>query len=46
MMQIVDYPGMVEGFADWFSKDLSYHQMRRFKQYLTGLMGQGHVKNR
>lgn len=46
MTQIVDYPIMVEGFTDWSSKDLSYHQMRRFKQYLTGLMGQGQVKNR
>ena len=28
----------VEEFAEWFSSDLSYHQLRRFKQYLTGLI--------
>ncbi|MFQ6077359.1 MAG: transposase, partial [Candidatus Bathyarchaeia archaeon] len=29
---------MVEEFAGFFSQDLSHHQLRRLKQYLTGLI--------
>jgi len=38
MMPIVEYPGVVEEFAGFFSQDLSYHQLRGLKQYLTGLI--------
>ena len=38
MLPITGFPGVVEEFADWFSRNLSFHQLRRFKQYLSGLI--------
>jgi len=38
MLPIIGFPGVVEEFADWFSMNLSFHQLRRFKQYLSGLI--------
>lgn len=35
---MIGFPGVVEEFADWFSRNLSFHQLRRFKQYLSGLI--------
>jgi len=38
MLPIIGFPGVVEEFAEWFSRNLSFHQLRRFKQYLSGLI--------
>jgi hypothetical protein len=38
MMPVVEYPGVVKEFVGFFSRDLSYHQVKRLKQCLTGLI--------
>lgn len=35
------HPAVVEEFADFFHRIFSWHQFRRFKQYLTGLITGG-----
>jgi len=41
MLPIVDFPRVVKEFAGHFRKNFSFNQLRRFKQYLTGLMTGG-----
>jgi hypothetical protein len=41
MMPVVEYPGVAEEFVGFFSQDISYHQVKRLKQYLTGLITDG-----
>ena len=38
MLPIMDFPGVVEEFAGFFRQMFSWHQFRRFKQYLGGLI--------
>jgi len=38
LIPIIDFPGVVKEFAGWFRQVLSYRQLKRFKQYLTGLV--------
>ena len=38
MLPMIGFPRVVKDFADWFSGIFSYHQLRRFKQYLSGLI--------
>jgi hypothetical protein len=41
MMPIVEYLGVVEEFVGWFDQDLSLHELKRFKEYLTGVITNG-----
>ena len=41
MLPVMGHPAVVEEFADSFRKMFSWHQFRRFKQYLTGLITGG-----
>ena len=41
MLPVMGHPTVVEEFADFFRKIFSWHQFRRFKQYLTGLITGG-----
>ena len=38
MLPMMGFPGVVEEFADFFRRIFSWHQFRRFKQYLSGLI--------
>ena len=38
MLPIIDFPKVVKQFGDSFKEVFSFHQLRRFKQYLTGLI--------
>ncbi|MEX2723141.1 MAG: hypothetical protein Q6367_004545 [Candidatus Freyarchaeota archaeon] len=38
MIPIIDYPNVVRQFACYFHPDFSYHQAKRFQQYLTGII--------
>jgi hypothetical protein len=38
MMPVIEYPGVVEEFVGFFCQDLSYYQVKRLKQYFTGLI--------
>lgn len=38
LIPIIGFPGVVKEFAGWFRQVLSHHQLRRFKQYLSGLI--------
>jgi hypothetical protein len=38
MLPVRGHPAVVEEFADFFRRISSWHQFRRFKQYLTGLI--------
>jgi len=38
MLPVMGHPAVVEEFADFFRRIFSWHQFRRFKQYLTGLI--------
>jgi hypothetical protein len=38
LIPIIDFPSVVKEFAGFFGQVLSYHQLKRFKQYLTGLI--------
>ncbi|KPV65014.1 MAG: hypothetical protein AOA65_0588 [Candidatus Bathyarchaeota archaeon BA1] len=40
-MPIIDFPGVVKEFAGFFRQVFSYHQLKRFKQYLSGLITGG-----
>jgi len=41
MLPMIGFPGVVKDFAEWFSGIFSYHQLKRFKQYLSGLITGG-----
>ena len=38
MLPMMGFPGVVEEFTGFFRRILSWHQFRRFKQYLSGLI--------
>lgn len=38
MLPIIDFPNIVKQFGDSFKDVFSFHQLRRFKQYVTGLI--------
>ena len=38
MIPIIDSPKVVRQFASYFHPDFSYHQAKRFQQYLTGII--------
>jgi len=38
MLPVMGHPAVVEEFADFFRRIFSWHQFKRFKQYLTGLI--------
>ena len=38
MLPMMGFPGVVEEFAGFFRRLFSWHQFRRFKQYLSGLI--------
>ena len=38
MLPMMGFPGVVEEFAGFFRRIFSWHQFRRFKQYLSGLI--------
>ena len=38
MLPVMGHPAVVEEFADFFRRIFSWHQFRRFKQYLSGLI--------
>ena len=40
-MPIIDFPGVVKESAVFFGQVFSYHQLKRFKQYLSGLITGG-----
>jgi hypothetical protein len=41
MLPVIGSPGVVEEFAGFFRRIFSWHQFRRFKQYLSGLITGG-----
>lgn len=41
MLPVMGHPAVVEESADLFRRIFSWHQFRRFKQYLTGLITGG-----
>ncbi|MFH1447411.1 MAG: transposase [Candidatus Micrarchaeota archaeon] len=41
MLPVMGSPGVVEEFAGFFRRLFSWHQFRRFKQYLSGLITGG-----
>lgn len=41
MLPVMGSPGVVEEFAGFFRRLFSWHQFRRFKQYLSGLITDG-----
>ena len=38
MLPVMEHPAVVEESADFFRKIFSWHQFKRFKQYLSGLI--------
>jgi hypothetical protein len=38
MLPVMGHPAVVEEFADFFRRIVSWHQFKRFKQYLSGLI--------
>lgn len=38
MLPVMGHPAVVEEFANFFRRIFSWHQFKRFKQYLTGLI--------
>ena len=38
MLPVMGHPAVVEEFADFFRRIFSWHQFRRFKQYLSGFI--------